>query len=56
MKKRIAILVTPLLLVGLPALQAHAQDAAAHKAWMDDAAMRLSTRCSACHDLHPEKR
>jgi hypothetical protein len=36
--KRLRVLVTTLLIGGLPALQAHEQDAAAHKAWMDDAA------------------
>ena len=36
--KRLRVLVTTLLIGGLPTLQAHEQDAAAHKAWMDDAA------------------
>jgi hypothetical protein len=35
---RLPVFVTALLLGGLPAPQTGAQDAAAHKAWMDDAA------------------
>ena len=34
---RLRVFVTILLLGGLPTLQARGQDAAAHKAWMDDA-------------------